>query len=111
MSVSVCAFVLISSCMVLLLQLVNLDAMVENDVSQHHADKNQVKGKGKDEDEDEIDAEAELDPLASTAVVATPVDDVMISSFEIRAEPRLTCVSAWVQGVKKTSNGKKGNII
>ena len=39
---------------------------------------------------------------------STPLDSVLMDTFEIKAEPRLTCISAWVQGERKVSKGKKG---
>lgn len=63
-----------------------------------HEPVEEVESEGSDEDD-----ESE----GKNKIPATPVEDVVISTYEIKAEPRLTCVSAWVQGEKKTS-GKKG---
>jgi hypothetical protein len=58
-------------------------------------------------DEMEIHSPAEDD---ESEFEGTPLENVLMSAFEIKAEPRLTCISAWVQGEKKVP-GKKGNLL
>lgn len=44
--------------------------------------------------------------LDGNKVEEVPLDDAIVSSFDIKAEPRLTCISAWDLAVKKESRKK-----
>ena len=55
---------------------------------------------------DNIDIDTQLHS-PDEEVSETPLQQILVDTFEIKAEPRLTCITAWVQGEKKKS-GKKG---